>query len=162
MKPVEEKQVLEARVNFNNSSLEIQRILRLKGDRRLAVENEITDTILSHSESDTPGLRLKFLESRRRGLTGGDWIEYFALYKMKKWVETANYLEYVFSSLAKLSAGLKDLKVDSIGLQEVDCSEPGSYYVLFYILSDGRESNREQISDETEEYCEEELRGDND
>ena len=63
---------------------EIQRILRLRGDRRLAVENEITKTILSQDEKDTPGLRLKFLESRKRGLDGGTWIEYFVLYKMKK------------------------------------------------------------------------------
>ena len=130
---------------------EIQRILRLRGDRRLAVENEITETILSQDEKDTPGLRLKFLESRKRGLDGGTWIEYFALYKMKKWTDTADYLEYVFSSLSKVVSSLKKLNVDSIGLQEVDCSEAESYYVLIYILSDGREIRGEKIEADNEE-----------
>lgn len=134
-----------------NDCREIQRILRLRGDRRLAVENEITETILSQDEKDTPGLRLKFLESRKRGLDGGTWIEYFALYKMKKWVETADYLEYTFTSLAKLMSTLKKLDVDSIGLQEVDCSESDSYYVLIYILSNGKEIRGEKIEDSNEE-----------
>lgn len=128
----------------SSSCREIQRILRLRGDRRLMVENEITDTILGQSEADTPGLRLKFLESRKRSLEDGDWNEYFVLYKMKKWVETAGYLEYIFSCLSKLLGKLKDLPCDSIGLQEVDCSEPGSYYILIYILSDGRNKSNEE------------------
>ena len=129
-------------------------MLRLRGDRRLMVENEITDTILGQSESDTPGLRLKFLESRKRSLGEGDWTEYFVLYKMKKWVETAGYLEYVFSCLSKLVGKLKGLPYDSIGLQEVDCSEPGSYYVLIYILSDGRnKSDREKYDYDGEDEC---------
>ena len=123
----------------SSSCREIQRILKLRGDRRLAVENKITETILSHDEGLTPGLQLRFLESRRRGLEGGSWIEYFALYKMKKWVDTAPYLEYIFMCLGKLAKTLENLKVDSIGLQEVDCSETGNYYILIYILSDGRE-----------------------
>ncbi len=123
----------------SSSCREIQRILRLRGDRRLEVENIVTEKILSLSEADTPGLRLKFLESReRRALEGGTWTEYFVLYKMKKWVETAKYLEYVFSCLSKLMGELRGLPIDSIGLQEVDCSEPESYYVLIYILSDGQ------------------------
>ena len=81
----------------SSSCREIQRILRLRGDKRLGVENAITEKILSLSEKETPGLRLKFLESREMSLEGGTWIEYFALYKMKKWVETVKYLEYVFS-----------------------------------------------------------------
>jgi len=134
-------------VNINGCA-EIQRMLKLRGDRRLAVENKITETILGQSEKDTPGLRLKFLESRKRGLDDGSWIEYFALYKMKKLEDTADYLEYVFKSLANLVATLKDLEVDSIGLQEVDCSESGSYYILIYILSNGQEIRRE-IDEET-------------
>lgn len=140
----------------SSSCREIQRILRLRGDKRLGVENAITEKILSLSEKETPGLRLKFLESREMSLEGGTWIEYFALYKMKKWVETVKYLEYVFSCLSKLMGELKDLPVDSIGLQEVDCSEPESYYVLIYILSDGQsirtENRREENSEETLGY----------
>ena len=123
----------------------------MRGDRRLAVENEITDTILAHSEKDTPGLRLKFLESRKRGLDNGTWVEYFALYKMKKWTDSADYLEYIFSSLAKMMSALKKLKVDSIGLQEVDCSEAESYYILIYILSDGKEIRGEETEEINEE-----------
>lgn len=130
---------------------EIQRILRLKGDRRLAVENEITETILSHEEKDTPGLRLKFLESRKRGLDSGTWVEYFALYKMKKWTDTADYLEYIFSNLAKMVSALKKLDVDSIGLQEVDCSEADGYYILIYILSNGKEIRGEEFEEISKE-----------
>ena len=127
-------------------------MLKLRGDRRLAVENEITEAILSQNEEDTPGLRLKFLESRKRGLDGGSWVEYFALYKMKKWVETADYLEYVFTSMAKVISTLKNLNVDAIGLQEVDCSEAGSYYILIYILSDGKEDENLITTDYGEDF----------
>ena len=139
----------------SSSCREIQRILRLRGDRRLGVENDITERLLSLTEEATPGLRLKFLESRKRDLEGGTWIEYFALYKMKKWVETVRYLEYVFECLSKLMSELHDLPVDSIGLQEVDCSEPESYYVLIYILSDGqniRKTGEQEDSEETLGY----------
>ena len=105
----------------------------------MAVENDITDTILGQSEADTPGLRLRFLESRIRGLDEGEWIEYFALYGMKKWKESANYLEHIFSCLSKVAASLKNLEIDSIGIQEVDCGEAENYYILIYILSNGRE-----------------------
>ena len=123
-------------------------MLKLRGDRRLAFENEITERILSLSEQDTPGLRLKFLESRKRGLSEGTWEEYFVLYKMKKWTDTAAYLEYVFMCLSKLLSNFKDLSIDSIGLQEVDCIESGSYYILIYILNNGRE---QQYREENEE-----------
>ena len=139
----------------SSSCREIQRILRLRGDRRLGVENDITEKLLSLTEEATPGLRLKFLESRKRDLEGGTWIEYFALYKMKKWVETVKYLEYVFGCLSKLMSELHDLPIDSIGLQEVDCSEPESYYVLIYILSDGqniRKTGEQEDSEETLGY----------
>ena len=88
-------------------------------------------------------------------MEGGTWIEYFALYKMKKWVETVKYLEYVFGCLSKLMSELHDLPIDSIGLQEVDCSEPESYYVLIYILSDGqniRKTGEQEDSEETLGY----------
>lgn len=130
---------------------EIQRILNLRGDRRLAVENEITERILSLSEEQTPGLRLKFLESRKRGLDGGTWEEYFVLYKMKKWSDTVDYLEYVFKCLATMSSNLKNLNIDSIGLQEVDCSEAESYYILIYILSNGQEQSRGEENEESYE-----------
>ena len=136
----------------SSSCREIQRILRLRGDRRLEVENTVTEKILSLSEARTPGLRLKFLESRSRSLEGGAWTEYFVLYKMKKWEETARYMEYMFHSLSILMGELHDLPIDSIGIQEVDCSEPESYYVLIYILSDGqsiRTKEREQEDSET-------------
>lgn len=139
----------------SSSCREIQRLLRLRGDRRLEVENSVTEKLLSLTEEATPGLRLKFLESRKRDLEGGTWIEYFALYKMKKWVETVQYLEYIFGCLSKLMGELHDLPIDSIGLQEVDCSEPESYYVLIYILSDGqsiRKTGEQEDSEETLGY----------
>ena len=85
-------------------------------------------------------------------MEGGAWTEYFVLYKMKKWEETARYMEYMFHSLSILMGELHDLPIDSIGIQEVDCSEPESYYVLIYILSDGqsiRTKEREQEDSET-------------
>ena len=128
----------------SSSCREIQRLLRLRGDRRLGVENSVTEKLLSLTEEATPGLRLKFLESRKRDLEGGTWIEYFALYKMKKWVETVQYLEYIFGCLSKLMGELHDLPIDSIGLQEVD-----------YILSDGqsiRKTGEQEDSEETLGY----------
>jgi len=150
---IEEEQALGILVD-TSSCREIQRLLRLRGDRRLGVENEVTKRILSLGEEKTPGLRLKFIESQKKNLENGTWIEYFVLYKMKKWVGTVKYMEYIFSSLSKLMSELDELPIDSIGLQEVDCSEPESYYVLIYIISDGK-SIRTEYRDEEDVlgYC---------
>ena len=48
-------------------------------------------------------------------------------------------------------SALKKLDVDSIGLQEVDCSEADGYYILIYILSNGKEIRGKEFEEISEE-----------
>ena len=80
----------------------IQQLLSMKGLCRLEVENGVTQKILSHDEEKTPGIRLKFLEAKKRDLEGGSWEEYSILYEVTKYSDSPEYLGHVFKSLGKI------------------------------------------------------------
>lgn len=125
----------------------IRRLLGMKGLKRLEVSNELTDKILCYNYSEeTPGIRLKFLETRNKESEVGDWVNYNILFEVDKYNDTPKYLEHVFSSISKI---VKDWEseikfIDVVGIQEVDCDEAEFYYVLLYILGDGRENDKEK------------------
>ena len=116
---------------------EIEGLLRLRGNHRLEVYDEITDQLRKYNEEETPGCRVKFITSKKHDT----WIEYKVLYKIKKLQDTPSYLSYVFGCVSKAMDQLKDIEMDSIGIQEVYCEDPYSYYVLIYILSKDKEEN---------------------
>lgn len=65
-----------------------------------------------------------------------NWTEYKVLYSYPK-QDKLDELSFLFSQCSVELHKLEDYgKIDSIGLQEVDCSENGYYYILFYIILD--------------------------
>lgn len=127
-------------------SNEIRRLLNMRGNKRLGIKNDITEQILEHGKELT-GLKVKFLESRNKETNSGSWTEYNILLEVLKLDE--NNVEYLSSIFGMLSSLLKNLKhldnIDSIGIQEVDCSLPKYYYFLIYIQSHGKDQNDEEI-----------------
>lgn len=123
---------------------EIEKLLSLKGHSR-GFKDEIVEKILSHDEQNTPGCRVYFITSKKER---NSWIEYKVLYKIKKYKDSIDYLSYVFDCMAKVVKELRDLDINSIGIQEVYNNDPCSYYVLIYIIkeenNDGRIRETEQ------------------
>ena len=131
---------------YDNS---VRRLLGMKGSRRLEVSNSLTDKILGFPYSEqTPGLRLKFLETRKQDLEYGGWVNYNVLIEADKRNDTPEYLSYIFEKLSEIIKAWEGEgeKIDVVGIQEVDNSEAEFYYVLLYILGDGKD-NKEK--DET-------------
>lgn len=123
----------------------IRRLLGMKGHKRLEIENNITTKILEQDEYQTPGVRLKFLESKKKSGDCGEWIEYSVLLEVTKWSDNADYLSYVFKNLGKVIKNYNLPGIDSIGLDEVDCGEAEFIYILLYILSNGKETKESSI-----------------
>ena len=118
----------------------------MRGNKRLGIKNDITEQILEQGK-ELNGLKVKFLESRNKETNSGSWTEYNILLEVLKLDE--NNVEYLSSIFGMLSSLLKNLKhldnIDSIGIQEVDCSLPKYYYFLIYIQSHGKDQNNEEI-----------------
>lgn len=125
-----------------NTTTSIEKLLQLKGTSRLEVSDEIVEEIQALEEKLTPGCRLRFLLSKKydpQEQEGeGGWTEYKALFKIKKYQDSFEYLSFALENLSKILKNLrsrfKDKDLD-IGIQEVYCEDPCSYYFLFYILN---------------------------
>lgn len=126
--------------DYNNNS-EIKRLLSMKGTKRLEIGNNLTEYILNYNYSEnTPGISLRFLETRKRSEELGDWDNYYVLFSALKYNDSIEYLDHIFKSISKIISDWSDkIEIDVIGLQEVDCSEVKYYYILIYILSNGRD-----------------------
>lgn len=137
MKLYEEDQDMEV-LEYNNN---IERLLKLKGNKRLEVENSLTRKILEFDyEEKTPGVRLRFLETRKKDKEYGEWYNYNILFEAVKYKDNPEYLSHVFSSISKIVKSWEgQTNIDVVGIQEVDCEEAEYYYILIYILSDGKE-----------------------
>lgn len=112
----------------------------MKGTKRLEIKNELTDRILGFDyQTQTPGIRLRFLETRYKDLDLGGWVNYNVLLEIDKYNDTPKYLSHIFSSISKaVSEWDNNINlIDVVGIQEVDCGESEYYYVLLYILGDG-------------------------
>ena len=116
----------------------IAELLRMKGRSRLAVKNNITQSLMNLDPELTPGVRLKFLESTHYDEDNGSWTNIYALIEIDKFQETADYLSYALKGLGKLIKTCSIYtEIDSMGIQEMECGLPKYYYVLIYILSNG-------------------------
>lgn len=124
----------------------IIQLLSLKGKTRLGIKSKISQKILEFDYNEVPGISLKFLETKKRKGESGEWNEFNILLEIPKLKETSDYLGYVILELSKFIKRLGlGLNIDSIGIQEVNCDRPDYYYVLIYILSDGKDSNKDFI-----------------
>ena len=128
------------------SSNNIARLLRMKGNKRLQIRDEITEGIIRFPyELRTGGMiDLQFLESRSFESDYGQWNEYSALFKIRKINESAPYIGAMFETMSYLSKTLGLLKNDGFGIQEVECGLPDYYYILIYIIrNNGKEREPE-------------------
>lgn len=140
MKQNEEDQVM-AVPEYNN---DIKRLLGLKGNTRLEIQNQLTQRILEYDYTDkTPGIGLRFLETKKRNREAGEWIYYNILFEARKYQDTPEYLSHILGSLSKVVKIWGDYSnIDVVGIQEVDCEEADYYYILIYILSDGKDKEK--------------------
>ena len=119
-------------------SSEIRRLLNMRGNKRLGVKNDLTDFL---SGFGMEGIRVKFLETRRVETGTGTWVDYYILLEALKLEEDRP--EYLGSIFERIGIYIKSLRqfssLDSIGLQEVECSLPRFYYFLLYIQTDGND-----------------------
>lgn len=130
----------------------IDQLLSLKGKTRLEVKSKISQKILEFDFTDTPGISLRFLETKKKVEEFGSWNEFNILLEIPKLEETSNYLGYVILELSKFIKRLGlGLNIDSIGIQEINCSNPNYYYILLYILSDGKDAKKELIFSDSEQ-----------
>ena len=129
---------MEVRVDSNK----IAGLLRLKGEERLMVRDDVTAGIHATIAKlkDNSCIRLAFLNSLQRD----SWVEYSLLLEFPKIDEHIKYLGYEFEELGKF---LKELEntldydksgINSIGIDEVETGLPGSYYILLYMLKDDK------------------------
>ena len=102
------------------------------------VDSDITRAILHLDPEKVPGVRVKTLSQLKKISDGGIWEECLVLYEIDKYLDTSDYLSHVFKCLGKVMSSLSRLKIDSIGIEEVACDYSDYYYVLIYILSDGK------------------------
>lgn len=119
--------------------------LAKKGKARLAVKDDITKAIFNLDPEMFPGIRLRFLESSQKSEINGSWVEYNVLLEVEKYQDTTEYLSFILKNLGKLLKSINNLKIDSIGIQEVECGLPDYYYILIYILSDGKDKKKDDI-----------------
>ena len=85
---------------YNN---DIKRLLGLKGNTRLEIQNQLTQRILEYDYIDkTPGIGLRFLETKKRNREAGEWIYYNILFEARKYQDTPEYLAHILGSLSKV------------------------------------------------------------
>lgn len=123
-----------------------KKIKRLLEDRKTKINNcdKITRAICNLDTEKVPGTRLKALNKKENA---GDWCEYSILFEIDKYKDTPEYLSHVFDCLRKIIKSYSTLDIESIGIDEVDCSYPDFYYVLIYILSYGGKESKEDKED---------------
>lgn len=114
-----------------------------KGKARLEVKNSITRAIFNLDPEMFPGIKLRFLETRYKKEVSGSWVEYNVLLEIRKYQDTSEYLSFILKNLGKLLKSIDNIGIDSIGIQEVECGLPDYYYLLIYILSDGKDKKKE-------------------
>ena len=145
-KPKEEVKVMETQEGSR-----IRELLRMKGGARLCVKNDITLALTRIDPEVAPGVRFKFLETKKRDEDEGSWIEYNLLLEVDKYLDTVDYISYVFKSIGKILGGFKQLDFDSVGIGGIETGLPEFYYVLIYFLSDGKDKT---IDKKEENYFE--------
>ena len=130
---------MEVRVDSNK----IAKILKLRGEERLEVVDDVTAGIHATIEKMVGNscVQLAFLKTVQKD----SWVEYSLLLEFPKAEEHIKYLGYEFKELGKFLETLEktidydSAKIDSIGIDGVETGLPGSYYILLYMLRDGKQ-----------------------
>lgn len=131
-------ELMEVRVDSNK----IQRLLKMRGEERLRVKDDITagiHSVITNLQGKSC-VRLAFLESIKRE----SWVEYSLLLEIPKCDDHVKYLSEEFKQLGDF---LKELEtvldynnsgINSLGIDQVETGLPDSYYILLYILRDDK------------------------
>ena len=106
---------------------EISRLLRMKGQKRLEVNDDLAERILRYKYK--PDLELIFLETR---LKEGKWPEYYVLLGCKKTDHSWDDAVLLLDSVSRWMDDFQDQ--EEIGIQEVDTTRDGYNYMLIYII----------------------------
>ena len=113
----------------------IYRIL-CSGDS-LEFEDEITRKLQSLDEEDTPGTRIKFVNSFVKKGDNKSWKEYEVMIEIDKFKNTSDYMELAFKNISKIFRSISFLDtISSIGIQEFSGSYSDYYYLLIYIIKE--------------------------
>ena len=129
---------MEIRVDSNK----ISSLLKLKGEERLMIRDDVTAGIHSTISKLTGKscVKLAFLNSYKREA----WTEYSLLLEIPKVDEHIKYLGYEFEELGKFIKALEETLdydksgINSIGIDQVETGLPGSYFILLYMLRDDK------------------------
>lgn len=129
-------ELMAAQVGFEK----ISKLLNKKGTERLSVTDDITAGI--HSAIDklngSTCINLIFLETIQKE----SWSEYYLLLRFPK---IENHIKYLCREFRDLSTFLEEFdkivdfdksRITSIGLEEIDTTQPDFYYTLLYIIRD--------------------------
>lgn len=112
-------------------------------DEGYEYDDKIAKHIWSLDTEKVPGVRVKTLDIEvHYNKETGNWRGYQVLYEIDKYKDMPDYLSHVFKCLGKIIYSFSHLDISSMGIQEVDCSYSDYYYILIYILSDGREESK--------------------
>lgn len=122
---------------------EIDRLRRMKGEKRLWFSSEFSTWLLSVDYEQFPGLGHEFLEARRKKSQDPEeecgWEEYKLLLRGNKFSSSTDYHSWLFKTIGKFLATIptERYRIQSMGIEEIDCSEPDSYYILLYFICNG-------------------------
>ena len=130
---------MEARENSNK----ISKLLHLRGEERLGVQDEVTAGIHATIAklSGTCCVRVAFLQTIQKE----SWSEYNILLKIPKLEEHIKYLGQEFKELGNFLDELENTiqyeqaGISSTGIEEVDTTQPDAYYFLIYMIKDDRD-----------------------
>lgn len=124
---------------------DIQRLRKMKGISRVWKSNPISEVILGIEYENFPGLWTEFLESRPQSTEYGEWIEHKWLLRGLKGMD----LSLLLKNLSKLIGDLSRLKiwneVTYCSIEDMDSVSPSHYYFLIGIISNGKDSIKEEI-----------------
>jgi hypothetical protein len=115
---------------------DIDRLLRMRGQRRLQIKNKLTDYITEYP-FDKRGVKLQFLESINIMGEEKPWEEYKVLLKIPKIKEDSEYLGSALEAVGKFMKDMKACKdcYETIGIQEIECGLGNYYFVLIYLIN---------------------------
>ena len=119
------------------SSHNISRLLSMKGQRRLQVKDDFTSFLLDYDydKSLRGTVDMIFLQSRDVKGDLDHWTEYDILLGIKKIEESPRYLSFAMFQLFEFFCDdLTKHGLRSFGIQEVECSLGGYYYILLYAI----------------------------
>lgn len=137
-------------MEVREDSKKISRLLSMRGEERVMVDDDlvacIRQTVETINQSGGSCIKLAFLETIRREIENGEWFNYQLLFEFPKAEDHIKYLSHEFLEighlLQKLESNIPEnimKDIDSIGVDEFDTSRPNSYYLLLYVLRNGKD-----------------------